>query len=198
MKKFNALLLSLWVAVSAFASNQGIEIREEPTRKEAPSEEGDRTLSAGGSFGSVIFDNLVSNGILKLTGTCVKNGLQVNGSLLTQAANLNSVEVHGEANLKNTIISEAMKVIGFLRAEKTTFKGPLTIGGFKANFISSQIASIKVLKESNCKGHQIIELRQKTTVDGPIIFESGKGEVHCYPGCYVLGAISGGKLIKKN
>lgn len=200
MMKLNWFLiaLSLCYGFSAFAEGQGIEIREEPSRRAAPSEEGDKTLASGGSFGAVNFDNLVSNGILKLTGTSVKQALQVSGSLLTQAANLNTVEVLGEANLKNTVITQAMKVIGFLRAEKSVFKGPLTIGGFKATFIGSQVASLKILPESNCKGHQIIELRQKTTVDGPIVFDSGKGEVHCYPGCYVLGTISGGKLIKKN
>jgi hypothetical protein len=72
------------------------------------------------------------------------------------------------------------------------------LSGLKATFIGSQVASLNMLKEDSYRGHQVIELKQKTIVDGPIVFESGKGEVHCYPGSYVLGPITGGKIIRKN
>jgi len=40
-------------------------------------------------------------------------------------------------------------------------------------------------------------LKQRTVVDGPIVFESGKGEVHVYAGSQVLGTVTGGKVVKK-
>ncbi len=206
MKKCNCtknIFESRWVCllVLSFSTalfSQNVKITSEPSKKGLLMEEGDKVLASGGAFGAAIFNNLTSNGILKLNGTTVKNALHVEGSLLTQGAILNTVEVCGEANFKNTIIAQAIQVIGSLRAEKCTFKGHLNITGIRATFLGSQVGSIHVSKESNCKGHQIIELKQKTSVDGPIVFESGKGEVHSYPGSYVSGPITGGKLIKKN
>jgi hypothetical protein len=197
MNKYKpAFFLALTFGLSLFG--QGIKITTEPTKKALPIEEGDKTLAAGGAFGDVIFDHLTSNGLLKLNGTTVKEMLQVNGTLLTQGAQLNDVEVFGEANLKNSTVANALRVVGTLRAEKSNLKGPLTLTGVKATFIGSQIESIHVVKEPSCKGHQIIELKQKTMVNGPIVFDAGKGEVHCYPGSYVFSPITGGKLIKKN
>jgi hypothetical protein len=196
LKRFAIPSLFLLLAFSPLFGN--LQIREQRPKKQSQVIELDQELMGGGAFGAVIFNNLTSSGLLKLTGTTVKHKLHVEGSLLTQAALLNAVEVVGEANLKNTNIAQAMQVVGTLRAEKSTFKGPLTLDGVKVSFIGSQIASLNVLKDSSFKGHQIIELKQKTLVDGPIVFEGGNGEVHCYPGSYVLGLITGGKLIKKN
>jgi hypothetical protein len=199
MKKCKRIFVCIAIlSCSTILFSQNIKITSEPSGKGLPIEEGDKVLASGGAFGAAIFDNLTSNGILKLNGTTVKNTLHVDGSLLTQGASLNAVEVCGEANFKNTIIAQAIQVIGSLRAEKCTFKGHLSLTSIRATFLGSQIGSIHVSKESNCKGHQIIELKQKTSVDGPIVFESGKGEVHSYPGSYVSGPITGGKLIKKN
>ena len=176
----------------------GVRITTEPLKKNKMIEEGDKTLGAGGSFGIVTFENLTTKGLLKLNGTTVKQTLYVNGSLLTQGANLHNVEVLGEANFKNTIIEEKTHVMGSLRAEKSLFKDHLTIHGVKALFIACQIGSIKVLKEPSFKGSQVLELKQKTIVDGPIVFEAGKGEIHCYPGSYVLGIVTGAKIVRKN
>jgi hypothetical protein len=198
MKKYKYILPLIALSLSAALFGERVEIREESSKKMPLTEEGDKDLTSGGAFGAIIFSNLTSSGLLKLNGTTVKNKLHVNGSLLTQAAHLNAVEVFGEANFKNTIISSAIQVIGSLRAEKSTFKGPLTLRGFKATFLGSEVGSINIVKEPAFKGHQVIELKQKTIVDGPIVFEAGGGEIHCYPGSYVLGTISGGKLIKKN
>jgi len=194
MKKYKLALIVLSCAVFG----QEIQIKTQPGKTKAPIEESNKELVSGGAFGAMIFDNLTSSGLLKLNGTTVKSKLHVDGSLLTQAANLNTVEVSGEANFKNSVIAQAIQVIGSLRAEKTTFKGPITLTGFKASFFGSKLDSLKILKEANFRGHQVIELKQKTIVDGPIVFEAGGGEVHCYPGSYVVGSITGGKLIKKN
>jgi hypothetical protein len=194
MKRYKLLL----IAISCAVFGQEIQIKTESPKSKAQVEESNKELATGGAFGATTFDNITSSGLLKLNGTTVKSKLHVNGSLLTQAAHLGEVEVSGEANFKNSVIAQAIQVIGSLRAEKTTFKGPITLTGFKASFFGSKLDSLKILKEANFKGHQVIELKQKTIVDGSIVFEAGGGEVHCYPGSYVVGSITGGKLIKKN
>lgn len=169
-----------------------------PRKEQSQTPITDEILAAGGSIGAVVYENLTSNmGQLKLSGTTVRQRLRVEGSLFTQSAQLGIVEVYGEANLKNSTVSSSFESVGYVKAEKTTFQGPVTLGGIKAVFSHSKIPSIVFRKDGSFKGKQVIELKHKTIVDGPIVFESGKGEVHCYPGCQVLGPIKGGKLMKK-
>jgi len=182
----------------ASAFGQNLQITTEPSKKPAQQVLEETSLIAGGAFGAVVFEQLTSSGQLKLNGTTVNQKLRVDGSLLTQGAHLNAVEVRGEANFKNTIFAQAVQIIGSLRAEKSTFQDKLTVSGIKALLIGSKLNAVHVVKDPSFRGHQVLELRQRTTIDGPIVFESGKGEVHCHPGCYVLGSITGGKLIKKN
>jgi len=87
--------------------------------------------------------------------------------------------------------------MGQIQAVRSTFEKPITILSQKAVFTESKLKEITVKQDSAFKGKQIIELRQRTIVDGPIHFESGRGEVQIFPGSQVLGIVSGGKIIKK-
>ena len=156
-------------------------------------------LSAGGSAGYEVFENLRSSGVLKLNGTTVKNLLVVQGCLIAQEGKFGAIEAMGEVNLTNSLVSSASTIGGYLRAQGTTFKSPLTLSVYKAVFTSSKIlGNITVQRQEAFKGKQVIELKQGSVVEGPIVFESGKGEVHLYPGAKVYSSIEGGKLIRKN
>jgi hypothetical protein len=111
---------------------------------------------------------------------------------------LGSIDVLGEVNLTDTVVSQPSTISGYLRTQRSTFQAPLTLRAYKAVLTASKFTSIKVLKQEAFKGKQIVELKQKTVVEGSISFESGKGEVHLYPGCKVYGPIEGGKLVRKN
>jgi len=187
MKKFRTVILLL--ILSGFCAS--LFANETPVSREA-------LLSIGGSAGKETFENLKSSGVLKLNGSTVKNLLEVQGCLIAQGATLGSLEILGEVNLTNTIVSQVSTISGYLRAQGSTFKAPLTITGYKAVLTASKLASITVQKQESFKGKQIIELKQKTIVEGSITFESGKGEVHLYPGSKVYGPIEGGKLVRKN
>ena len=151
--------------------------------------------SNGGAIGKETIPELSSTGVLKLNGTTI-NALNISGSLIATSAILGSLAVHGEANLRDTKISSSCTIYGYLRAQDTTFEGPLTLGAHKAVFTSSHLTSITIQIEEGFKAKQIIELKQGSTVSGPIHFDSGKGEVHLY-NSKVTGPITGGKLIKK-
>jgi hypothetical protein len=185
MRRLQFLVLFLSFAVTLFA--------EEPKlRAESP-------LQAGLSkFGAETVDQIHAAGLVKLNGTTVRNLVQVSGSLLAQSARLSSLEVAGEANFTNSTISGPSTIIGGLRAQGTTFQSHLHLATQRATFTNSTLASITVRKDDACKGKQILELKQNSTVNGPIHFESGKGEVHLYPGSHAYGPLTGGKLIKKN
>jgi hypothetical protein len=190
VKKFRTIILLL--VLSGFcASLFADEPAAPPTRE--------KVLSVGGSAGHETFESLKSSGVLKLNGSTVRNLLEIQGCLIAQTAKLGSIEALGEVNLTDTVVSSASTITGYLRAQGTTFKGPLTLSLYKAVFTASKIlGSVTIQRQEAFKGKQVIELKQGTVVEGPIVFESGKGEVHLYPGSKVYSTIEGGKLIRKN
>lgn len=188
MKKCKTVFVLFGLCASLFASEPLLE----PSSRES-------ILSVGGAAGQETFENLKSSGVLKLNGTTVKHLLEIQGCLIAQAAKLGSIEATGEVNLTNSLVFQASTINGYLRAQGTTFKSPLTLSLYKAVFTSSKIlGGITVQRQEAFKGKQVIELKQGTVVEGPIVFESGKGEVHLYPGAKVYSSIEGGKLIRKN
>lgn len=172
---------------------------QSPSQKKAEETlEGAQKVSGAHTFGAQTFEQLTSEGLLKLTGTKILQILRVDGTLLARSARIAQLEVFGEANLRHTHISGASTIIGYLRAEDSEFQSPLLLGAQKAVFTATKLDSITIRKDDSFKGKQIIELKQGTIVNGSILFESGKGEVYLYPGSQVLGSITGGKLIKKS
>lgn len=165
--------------------------------KSGPSPKQVQTMGAG-SFGNETIDSIETMGLAKLKGTTVLHLVQVSGSLISQDATLGSVSVMGEAHFTNTLIQNGGSVLGYVQAHNSTFEGPLSIRGQKSVFISTKLKAITIQPLDAFKGKQILELRQKTVVDGPITFESGRGEVYLYPGAQVLGPVHGGKIVKKS
>jgi hypothetical protein len=185
MKRYSGILFVL--CTSLFATENAL----------VPSRE--TVLSIGGASNQETFENLKSAGVLKLNGSTIKNLLEVQGCLIAQAAKLGSLEAMGEVNLTDSVVSQASTITGYLRAQGTTFKGPLTLSLYKAVFTASKIqGAITIQKQEAFKGRQVIELKQGTIVEGPIVFESGKGEVHLYSNSKLYSSIEGGKLIRKN
>ena len=180
------LFLSLFAA-SLFANS--------PAQTEDPSI---HKIIGGGSLGEKTYETVDCEGILKLNGSTIKKNLQVNGSLIATFANIQALDASGEVNLRSSIVSEESSIHGYLRAQSTSFKAPLTLNGRKAVFTNSKLSSITVKEEHGFKAKQVIELKQNSIVDGSIKFNSGKGEVHIYPGCKITGTVTGGKIIKKN
>lgn len=154
-------------------------------------------IVGGGALGEQTYETVDCQGILKLNGSTIKKNLQVTGSLIATFANIQALDVSGEVNLRSSTIAEKSSISGYLRAQSTHFKAPITINGRKAVFTNSQLSSITVKEEHGFKAKQIIELKQNSIVDGSIQFDSGKGEVHVYPGSRINGSVTGGKIIKK-
>ncbi|MDE3045333.1 MAG: hypothetical protein KGJ02_01620 [Verrucomicrobiota bacterium] len=186
------LLLAFFLVGAPF------QLKSPPPKKVEESTEGSRRFTGAHTLNDQIFDDINGQGLLKLHGTKVLGHLRVDGSLLARSARIGYLEVYGEANLANTTIEQASTIIGYLRAEGAIFKGALILGAQKAVFTNTKLQSITVRKETSFKGKQIIELKHKTIVDGPITFESGKGEIYLYPGSQILDTVTGAKIIRKN
>ena len=148
-------------------------------------------------YGTETLESIQGSGLVRLNGTFITNAVQVQGSLITQNAHIGTLDIMGEANLTSTIVKNGGTVIGSLQAIRSTFEQAITILTPKAIFTASRLEGITVQQDSGIKGKQVIELKQGSTVNGPIHFESGKGEVLLYPGSKVLGPVTGGKIVKK-
>lgn len=151
----------------------------------------------GGQYGKETLESLGGNGLIKLNGTSITNGIQITGSLISQNGEIGSLDVIGEVNLTETTVKHGGMVMGSIQTTRSAIKEPLTIMSHKSVFTASKLMGITVKHDGASKGKQTIELRQGTLVDGPIHFESGKGEVLIFTGSQVLGPVTGGKVIKK-
>ena len=156
------------------------------------------TVSGGGNYGKETLQSLAITGMVKLNGTEITDTLRITGGLIARDAEIGFLDVLGEANLTHSHVINGCTVLGQIQAIGSTFDKPITILSQKAVFTDSKIKQITVKQDSAFKGKQIIELRQRTIVDGPIHFESGRGEVQIFPGSYVHGIVSGGKIVKKH
>jgi hypothetical protein len=153
-------------------------------------------VTGANQYGQVELEAIDGTGLIKLNGTTAQE-IHLTGSLIAQDAQIGMLDIIGEANLKDSTIQNAASVMGSLQTTRTTFQNSLSILSQKALFTSSRLEAITVKKDTGYKGKQIIELRQGTLINGSIHFESGKGEVIVFPGCQVLGDVTGGKIVKK-
>ena len=177
------ILCSFFLSASLLASESDLVRHEKPT--------------GVGNYGVEFIDSIEGAGLVKLQGTSVKD-LQMQGSLLSKDAKLGSITILGEANLRDTIISGETTITGAVQTHSSTFEKPVIVCTKKALFTRTKLHSITMRQEPSYKGKQIIELKQGTTVTGPIHFESGKGEVHIDPSSRIDGKVTGGKVIRKS
>ena len=158
-----------------------------------------QTQIAGvGQYGAITLEAIEGNGLVKLNGTSVIDNLHLVGSLISQNATIGSLEIIGEANLTETTVKKGGSILGSLQAVRSIFLEEITILSQKSVFTGCKLAKITVQQDRSFKGKQIIELKQGTIVNGPIHFESGKGEVMIFSGSQVLGSVTGGKIVKKS
>ena len=149
------------------------------------------------TYGKETIESLQIVGSIKLNGTTLSKLLKVEGSLIAHAAHLHQVEAVGDIQLFDTTIEQPIHVTGSLKATRSKFDGPLTLLGQRAVFSSCHLEKLTVEKDPAFKGAQIIELKEKTIVEGPIHFSGGHGRILLYPGSRILGPVSGGTITYK-
>lgn len=164
------------------------------------------------TYGKETIDKVDVNGFVKLEGTHVSESLQVNGRLKAEDAQIGEMLVNGTATLNrctvkemrvngravldHSTIKQKSVVCGTLQPSFSNFQDEITISSEKVIFNSCVLKSLRILKDKDDHLVQVVELKGKTTVDGSIIFESGKGEVIISSDSIITGAIVGGKIRK--
>lgn len=178
------MLLALSFASSLLAEEKGEE------KKSA-------FVSGVNSYGAEMIESVQGSGLIKLNGTTITESLRLNGSLLSQNAQIALVDVSGEANFTGTTISKGGTVLGSIQATRSNFQGNLTLLTQKAVFTATQLQGITFRQDPSFRGKQVLELKQGTIVHGSIVFESGKGEVLLSSGSQILGSVKGGKIVRR-
>jgi predicted acyltransferase (DUF342 family) len=153
-------------------------------------------IPGAGSYGAVNMEAIDGIGQVKLNGTSVAH-LYLTGTLIGINAQIGSLTVSGDVNLSETHIKQEASITGYLRAQRTTFEQPVTLTLQRAVFTTSKLQGVTVLQNMGFKGKQVLELRQNTIIQGPVVFEGGKGEIHLYSGSKVLGEVKGAKVLQK-
>lgn len=150
------------------------------------------------AYGKETLESLQVLGTVKLNGTTISKSLKITGNLIAHSALLNQVEAAGDIQLFDTTIEQVMQVTGSVKAFNSIFRQPLVFLGQRGLFSACQLPGITVQRDLAFKSAQIIELKDKTQIDGPILFEKGGGKVLLYPGSRVKGPVTGGCIVHKN
>lgn len=145
-------------------------------------------------YGKETVEKIETNGLIKLDGTTITEYLQVNGSLKAEGAQIEKMQINGQATLDNCLIKKKSVVCGFLSVINSKFRDELSVSSEKATFNSSTLTSLHILQVEGYQGVQLVELVGKTKIDGSITFDSGKGEVIADPDTEITGKIIGGKI----
>ncbi|MDE3055613.1 MAG: hypothetical protein KGI80_02825 [Verrucomicrobiota bacterium] len=147
-------------------------------------------------FGKETLETLEVQGFLKLCETTISSSLQVTGALIAENAHIAAVDGVGDLQFFDTTVGE-VHAVGALRASRSTFQKPLYFCGQRGVFVHCHLADLIVEREFGFKGAQVIELKEKSEVNGAIRFQGGNGKVFLYPGSRVLGEVTGGELVRK-
>jgi hypothetical protein len=141
-------------------------------------------------------DSIQINGFAQLKETHITKSLKVNGNLIAEKSQIQQMEVRGQATLTHCMVKGEAFVAGTLKAASTMFDGPVILMSNDAVFDACSLRSILVRKTED-KAAQIIELKGKTKISGKITFESGNGEVIVDPKTAITEQqIIGGKIKK--
>lgn len=149
------------------------------------------------SYGKETVNAIHANGSVILEGTKVLGLVQVNGSLEADEATMDSLQINGQANLKNCLIRNGASINGALAADNTKFQHELSVASQKISLRTCSIEVLIVREVTGFKGVQIIDLRSGTTITGPIVVESGNGEIWLSSNSVISGEITGAKVVQK-
>lgn len=127
----------------------------------------------------IIQEKIIINGSLMAKNVLFESDLVVNGTISIVDSN-----IKGQAFLR-----------GVLQSANSKFLNPIQLLGDTSNFEQCQINNILVQQLPYGKIVQKIQLTNRTTVSGDIIFQAGMGKVYIDATSVIQGNIIGGELI---
>ena len=147
----------------------------------------------------LLFFSLAQAACTKLPGTMIcENGaeptINANGNVI-----LKHMQVGGNTSVKGQLFVadsklEDLDMFGLLKAQNTTFLGPVTIWANEAKIIGGSTKNICI--SSNSGGANLV-LSGNLTVNGDISFSGDRGVVLVDNSVQIMGKVTGGVLRKR-
>ncbi len=144
-------------------------------------------------YGNETMTELEIHGTVLLNGTKVTKRLLVYGKLEAHDAEIEKMEIYGEAVLDHCLVQKKSTVHGKLRATDSTFAKELSVAAHRIALNACTLHGLRILKSKGRAALQIVELKEGTVVDGPVIFEGRKGEITMDRESEITGKVIGGK-----
>jgi len=149
-------------------------------------------------YGKETMDSIQGNGTVILEGTKVLGLVQVNGSLNAEESAMDSLRINGQVELRNCLITNTSSVNGSLTADNTKFQKELSVASQKIILRMCSLKSLTIREVTGFTGAQVVDLRSGTRVSGPIVVESGNGEIWISSNSEIsLDQVSGAQVYKK-
>ncbi len=148
-------------------------------------------------FNGEKIDRIHVNGSAILDGTKVEKVIKVHGTLEAYEADINNLKLEGTAELKKCIVHVRARIRGDLKAEDTTFKDGIAAAA--GHLILSHVTSgpIDFQQLSDAPSIQKLTITNGTVINGPVIFEKGRGEIIKDKSSKINGQIVGEYTLKE-
>lgn len=128
-------------------------------------------------YGKESLDSIQVNGTVILEGTKVSGLVHVNGCLEAEETEINTLQVNGQTELHNSVIRNTSVINGSITADNTKFQNALSVASQRIVLRMCTVESLTIREVIGFTGKQVVDLRSGTKVLGPIIVESGNGEI---------------------
>lgn len=148
-------------------------------------------------YGKETIDTIQANGSVVLEGTKILDIVSVNGSLNAEESAIGSLQVNGQVDLKNCLINNTTTINGSLHADNTKFQKELSVASQKITLRTCSVSALTIREVNGHDRAQVIDLRSGTKVTGPIIVESGNGEIWLSSNSEISDQVSGAKVYRK-
>jgi hypothetical protein len=149
------------------------------------------------TFGKETTASALCVGPTKLTETNVAGKITVVGPLDVAYANIDSMEVAGEANLNESTVNANVVVSGVLNSKNGDFEGDVKITSDKAIFTGSSIKGS--LTVTSPEKTPIVELHCGSTISGSVMFIGKPGVIKKSADSEISGKVKNGviELVKE-
>lgn len=157
------------------------------------------TLSVTGNVSAthlLVHQGVHSTGIFHIDNGQFESPVKLTGNIEGSHDIFNAdTAMTGNVTLTSESFKSTSTITGKLSAELTTFSAPLTLNACMAELSQTALQQIQMTKQSNCPDDvEKLYLREKTIVNGNIVFPGGNGQVYLSKNSMINGQVSGGTI----
>jgi len=138
---------------------------------------------------NVTLEKLNCYGSAELTNAKITGKLNVHGPLILQSTEINELELKGPLNTNNSTIKGKASVWGPINANNTQFQNDI-VAKSNSLILTHSLVTGNVAIAS--KQPALLEVKEKSVINGNILFTQKAGIVKLFPNSEVKGEIKNG------